>query len=190
MPVITIRNPYSWFLSMCKHGYEARWLHGRNPPHCPQLKNPENAEQWNEVTVRYGPDREDSHQSLAHYWNDWYSYYLRDADYPYVAVRMEDLVFYPKETITTVCECAGGKIRTGQSFKYIEQSAKADSPGHDASTGLYQAWIKYSKSPELNGGLSELDYLSTKVALNQTLMDLFGYRHPPPQVLNPNPNSN
>ena len=164
---------------MCKNGYAARWIHGANK--CPNIKNSKRpGNPWNPVHVRYGEGREDDHPSLAHMWNEWYGYYFNEADYPYVAVRMEDLVFYPKETIQQVCECAGGKIRTDQPFKYVIQSAKADSPGHDKTTGIYQAWIKYSKPYAPMADLLEEDYLHSKEALNRTLMSLMGYHHPPP----------
>ena len=176
LPVVTIRNPYSWFLSMCKNRYAAKWNHGRYPPACPQLKNLDDNDKWNEVKV----GKSIRYESLAHMWSQWYSHYARDADFPYVAVRVEDLVFYPKETISTVCECAGGMMRPDRPFQFIGQSAK-EGVGHNSSTGLYEAWIKYSKLPEPNGGLSDLDYLSAQEGLNQTIMDLFGYRHPPPQ---------
>jgi hypothetical protein len=189
LPVVTIRNPYSWFKSMCKTSYAAHWNHGKQT-NCPYLKDPDMGNDWNPVNVRYGPDREDSHLSLGHMWNDWYRYYLDDdGNYPFVVVRMEDLVFYPKETITQVCECAGGKIRTDQTFKYIVDSAKADSPGHDKTTGIYQAWIKYSQPPLPMGGLSEQDYQSAQEALNQTLMELVGYHHPPLPPPPPPPSS-
>mmetsp|Transcript_27743 Transcript_27743/g.67534 ORF Transcript_27743/g.67534 Transcript_27743/m.67534 type:complete len:404 (-) Transcript_27743:769-1980(-) len=179
LPVVTMRNPYTWFKSMCHNGYAARWKHRKSEMGCPNLKDPQEGGSWNPVKVLYGEGREDDHLSLAHMWNDWYGYYLKEADYPFVALRMEDLVFYPKETIRQVCECAGGKIRTDQSFKFIVESAKADSPGHDKTTGIYEAWIKYSKPAPAMGGLSAEDFLHSKEALNRTLMNLMGYRHPP-----------
>jgi hypothetical protein len=91
---------------------------------------------------------------------------------------MEDLVFYPKETIRAVCECAGGEIRSDQPFKFIVESAKADSPGHDASTGLYAAWIKYSKRPQPQFGFSDTQYEAAIKALDSDLMKAFGYHHP------------
>jgi hypothetical protein len=178
LPIVTIRDPYSWFKSMCKNGYAAKWPHGKEPPNCPKLKT--DNDKWNAVNLRYGQERLDSHLSLAHLWNDWYRYYVGDADYPFVVVRMEDLVFYPKETIYQVCECAGGKIRTDKPFSYIVTSAKADSPGHDKSTGIYQAWIKYSQPPLAMGGFSKDDYQYSMEALNETLMHSLGYEHPPP----------
>ena len=98
-------------------------------------------------------------------------------------LRLEDIVFYPKETITAVCECAGGEIRKDQeNFTYIVESAKADSPGHDASTGIYAAWTKYSKRPEPQFGFSDTDYYAAVEALDSELMEAFGYHHPPPRI--------
>jgi len=190
LPVVTIRHPYSWFGSMCKNAYTAKWDHRRTNPgnnqinrKCPSLKVGSDTA-WNPVTVTYADKRSDHHLSLAHLWNDWYSYYLngvkgKSGDIPFVIVRMEDLVFYPKETITAVCECAGGKIQTEEPFHHITASAKGDSQGHDTSTGLYEAWVKYSKpNTKERYGLIENDYVSARTALNGSLMEILGYHHP------------
>lgn len=179
LPIVTLRNPYTWFRSTCKNSYTARWKRRRgDPTDCPALKDPRTGE-WNNVSVHYGAG-DDSHQSLAHLWNEWYSYYIKEANFPWIAIRMEDLVFYPKETIHAVCECAGGKIRTDRDFVFISGSAKADSRGHDTSTGMYEAWIKYSKHAPPKFGFSDIDYDAAKEALDADLMAQFGYQHPPP----------
>ena len=189
LPVITIRHPYSWFGSMCKNGYTAKWDHRKTNPktteintNCPHLKQGNSKAPWNPVEVKYAEGRTDHHLSLAHLWNDWYSYYLsgvKGGDIPFVVVRMEDLVFYPKETITTVCECAGGRIRDDQLFQHVTDSAKADSPGHDKSTGLYEAWVKYSKpNTKERYGFIDNDYDAARIALNDSLMESLGYQHP------------
>lgn len=73
-----------------------------------------------------------------------------------------------------------GEIRKDQDFKFIVESAKADSPGHDPSTGIYAAWIKYSKRPEPMFGFSETQYEAAIEALDSDLMSAFGYHHPRP----------
>jgi len=176
LPVVTIRNPYTWFQSMCRNSYTAKWDH--NKRRCPELRIAPNGEWNNPVTATFADKREDHHKSLAHLWNDWYSYYVDQADYPFVVVRMEDLVFYPKETTKAVCECAGGKIVTGDEFKFVVDSAKADSPGHDHSTGIFAAWVKYAKKPLPKYGLPDEDYQAARKALDETLMSSLGYRHP------------
>ncbi|KAG7374252.1 hypothetical protein IV203_013347 [Nitzschia inconspicua] len=184
LPIVTIRHPYSWFKSMCKNGYTAQWDHHKTGKDgltrgCPNLKTGSQSV-WNPVTVKYADNRDDHHLSLAHLWNDWYSYYLDQADFPFLVIRMEDLVFYPKETTKIVCECAGGKIRTDQeNFSFVVDSAKADSPGHDKSTGIFAAWVKYSRPPPPRFGFSQSDYTAAKEALNDRLMGLMGYKHPP-----------
>jgi len=192
LPVVTIRNPYSWFGSMCKNGYTAKWDHTITRKkgdgihrHCPDLKQGSRPnDPWNPVTATYADKREDHHLSLAHMWNDWYSYYLDISkrggdDFPYLVIRIEDLVFYPKETLRQVCECAGGKIRDDQPFELITDSAKKDSKGHDASTGIYEAFVKYSKpNTKEQYGFSDPDYTNARKALNGTLMESLGYKHP------------
>lgn len=195
LPVVMTRHPYSWFASMCKMRYEAKWDHtttrkgneGKNK-NCPNLKvgsKPESP--WNPVTVTYGENRTDHHLSLAHLWNEWYAYYLDNEkrggtdDYPFLVVRMEDLIFYPKETIHQVCECAGGKVRDDQPFEMITGSAKAigSSKGHDTSTGIFEAWIKYSKpNTKERYGFAEADYTNAAKGLDGTLMKSLGYKHP------------
>jgi hypothetical protein len=180
LPVVTIRNPYTWFKSMCKSAYTVKWKHGRQIPDCPSLRDHRGkTNKWHNVSVHYAGG-DDHHKSLAHLWNDWYRYYIDDLSdaYPFVVVRMEDLIFYPKETTRAICECAGGEIRTDQAFQFIVDSAKADSPGHDVSTGIYAAWIKYSKRPEPRYGFSEKDGEAAKEALNGALMTSLGYQHP------------
>lgn len=186
LPVVSIRHPYSWFGSMCKNSYAAKWDHrwtpkdgdGKNTA-CPRLRQGfAKTSPWNPVSLKYGENREDHHLSLAHLWNDWYSYYL-GGNFPFVILRMEDLVFYPQETTRQVCECAGGKILNDRPFKLIIDSAKADSPGHDKSTGIYEAWVKYSRpNTKETYGFADVDFENARTALDGELMESLGYQHP------------
>jgi hypothetical protein len=181
LPIVTIRNPYTWFRSTCKSPYTAKWDHGKTLPQCPLLVQEEDGFGPNPVTVKYAAEREETHESLAHLWNDWYNDYAKHkADFPFLMIRMEDLVFYAKETTTLVCECAGGAIRTDKPFSYVVDSAKADSKGHDHSTGIFQAWIKYSQPYLPQAGFSDIDYELSQKWLDPHLMETFGYPHPPP----------
>lgn len=157
---------------MCKNPYTARWPHFHI---CPNLRLNGG---WNNVTVKYGAGTA-TYKSLVHLFNDWYRAYLDDLNNPYLMVRMEDLVFHTKETITQVCGCAGGRIRSDRPFVYIVDSAKADSPGHDISTGFTQAWIKYSKPLQSRAGFVDEDYEAALEGIDQSLMDQFDYRYPP-----------
>ncbi len=59
------------------------------------------------------------HESLAHMWTDWYKDYY-DAEFPRLMIRLEDLVFYPHETIRQICECAGGSKDSNDGEGYFE----------------------------------------------------------------------
>ena len=116
-----------------------------------------------------------------------------DNYYPWIMVRMEDLVFHAKETITQVCHCIGGQITpNNQPFKYIVESAKCDSPGHDCSTGMAQAWMKYGRTTSSSSssrnsdmeralaedGWTDEDYQLARQVLDSKLMHKMGYKHP------------
>lgn len=137
-------------------------------------------DEWNQVVTKFADGRTLESDSLAHLWNDWYKMYLEDAKYPRVIVRLEDLVFHAKETTTIICECVGGEMHKDKPFAYVLDSAKADSRGHDTSTGFIQAWIKYSKDLPPNGGFERRDYEDAKEVLNSKFMEQFHYKHAEP----------
>lgn len=178
LAVVTIRNPYAWFASMCKNHYSAYWVHNERGL-CPHLLNKQR--ELVPVEVKY-----DSHKthydSLAHLWNDWYAQYLTKADFPYIVVRFEDLQFHAKNVTYQICECAGGTIRTDRPFSYIVDSAK-DGPGHgkaEERTGMLAAWKKYGKPLPPQNGFSKADYETAVKYLDADFMKMFGYTHPDP----------
>lgn len=175
LPIVTIRNPYNWMSSMCRVSYTARWQH-RICPHLVDSKsgNPiqvdvKLAEQWLNFT------------SLAHLWNDWYAQYERDASYPFVIVRFEDLIFRQYETTKSLCNCAGGVVPSEKTFKFIVNSAKIG-PGHGSDrTGMLDAWIKYGKPMDAKAGFSDVDFRASIDFLSKSLMQKLGYKYPPEQ---------
>ena len=119
--------------------------------------------------------------SLAHLWNEWYAQYWRDADFPFLIVRFEDLIFRQYNTTKIICECAGGKVNSQSNFKYIVNSAK-QGPGHgkkEERTGMIDAWIKYGKPQEVKAGFSDIDWEASLEFLSHDLMEKMGYRFPP-----------
>jgi hypothetical protein len=175
--------------SMCKNPYSARWPHHRQ---CPNLKQQQQQQQqhdnqdeddWNRVTVKYGAATE-TYTSLAHLWNEWYSEYDAHSgedpaqNYPWIMVRMEDVVFHTVETVTAVCQCAGGEVT--EPFEYTVESAKKDSPGHDTSTGIVKAWTRYGQPLPPRAGFTGDDYEAALEAIDQNWMDRLHYHHPPP----------
>ena len=97
LPVVTIRDPYSWMSAMCRHHYSAYFRREKN--HCPMLVL--DSEKTNEVTVRYDPKVLYKFESLAHFWQEWNEQYL-NAKYPRLMVRFEDIIYHTKETVTKI----------------------------------------------------------------------------------------
>lgn len=122
MPAVTIRDPLIWLKSMCKHQYTARWYRP-HPEHCPDFSATPTT-----TSIKYA-DFNRKHNSILHHWNDYYQEYLH-VDFPFLLVRFEDLVFFPKETTTAVCECAGGRMFHKDKFSYIVESAKKGKGAH------------------------------------------------------------
>jgi hypothetical protein len=207
LPIVTIRNPWRWMQSMCRNPYAAHWPHYHQCPNLMvKIDKDEDNNNWNNVTVQYGAAAV-TYRSLAHLWNDWYRSYLntsltlqqqkheppshqqpqqqdssndpnRTHYYPWLMIRMEDLTFYTEETTKLICDCAGGRLH--DKFIYVADSAKADAPaGHDTTTNLLQAYVKYSRPLANAAGFSDDDYHAARTALDDELMDLFAYQNPP-----------
>ena len=186
LPVVAVRDPYSWLQSMCRRRYAAHWFHYA-PGHCPNLipnkvdweflkkapryksmveyhqndpwlvdnvKNTANFTFESKTVPVYVKYKllTTNHESLAHMWNDWYTEYLQ-AEYPRVFVRMEDLVFYPRQVTERVCHCAGGTLK-GNDFIYVTESAKKGGENihgsDDEKTSLLSAMIRYGSLENLN----------------------------------------
>lgn len=179
LPIVTVRNPFDWMVSMCKIPYTARWPHDEICPHLVTISHGKKvpvgvkvklAEQW----LNFG--------SLAHLWNEFYAQYYRDFTYPFLVVRFEDLTFRQYETTKIICECAGGEVNPQKLFKYIIKSAK-QGPGHGKvsdRTGMVEAWVKYGQKKQVKGGYSDEDYDAAVDFLSHDFMEKMGYKYPPP----------
>jgi hypothetical protein len=128
LPVVLIRDPYSWMQSMCKHPYGVKWagVGSSGSSHCPNLvpsaqdridfadeiggKNSSSVP----VTIPY-PEQTATFDSMVHFWSTWYNEYL-EADYPRLMIRFEDLIFHQRELISTVCE---GAVAKQEHFSYV-----------------------------------------------------------------------
>ena len=92
-------------------------------------------------------------------------------------VRFEDLVFHAEETVTKVCECAGGKRTNPNKFHYIVESAKKGIGAHGKErTGYVDALIRYGSLAKRYKGYDSLDDLTyIKNNVDPTLMNLMKY---------------
>ena len=189
-PAVTVRDPFKWMQSMCRHAYSAHWPHDKDR-HCPNLvlndvdrallqkKGQALAEDGAvNVTVNYAEFHQ-HHDSLVHFFNDWYRDYVK-APFPRLIVRFEDIIFHPKLITRTVCECAGGEMNRNKPFKYIVDSAKKGA-AHGAQgqrTSYVDALVKYGTEAGRYKGFEEADLEYAKQHLDPDLMRLFGYRFP------------
>lgn len=185
LPIVTIRHPFTWMKSMCKLPYTAKWERSDSGTGwhniCPHLV-------YADINKYNQPVKLDftfsghtlSYISLAHLWNEWYAGYYNDATFPYLMVRMEDLVFQQFETTKIICECAGGIVPNEDEFIYIVSSAKTG-PAHgkkEERTNMIDAWIKYGKPIKVD--FSTLDYNAAIKFLSSELMEKMRFTYPPP----------
>mmetsp|Transcript_4543 Transcript_4543/g.5795 ORF Transcript_4543/g.5795 Transcript_4543/m.5795 type:complete len:396 (+) Transcript_4543:38-1225(+) len=180
LPIISMKDPFYWFSSMCRNRYSAKW--GTSENFCPNLVPSVNTPDENlspEVDVypgtprTYGhPDIESFHMkydSLVHYWNQFYKGYL-NAPFPRLILRYEDVLFHTEEVVSQVCECAGGTMNT--EFEYVY------SPRTTKKHGFLEAVIKYGRSDTRLEGLTGADIEFARKSLDLELMEKFRYHVP------------
>jgi len=185
LPVVAVRDPYEWMNAMCRNPYVVAWgdeeheksepFHGDGAYTCPLLVDPDTNET---VPVMVGKEEKVKLPSLAHYWNDWNRGYVEVTEGPRLMVRLEDLVMYPKEVVTTLCDCAGGDPI--EDMQFLAQSAKeANSYGHGKElTGALKAWQRLASRMKDPTAFLPQDATFARSSLSQDLMQLFGYQHP------------
>ena len=188
LPLVTIRDPYQWMQSMCRHAYAAEWY--RVKEHCPNIIPTEDdkelfSELRNEsmvpITIYYANNFEVHHASFPHWYNEWYHLYL-NATYPRIIVRFEDLLFYGQQVTETLCTCGGGVPREDRKFPHfvhISDSAKLGTAAHGKhKTDLVGAMIKYGNDKHRLDSMTGDDIRAAIQYLDPNLMNLFGYSHP------------
>ena len=185
LPVVTIKDPYTWMQSMCRHSYTLNWRHHED--HCPNLMPSEvefkkfrglKHDEAIPVKIRYSSERIGMHQSLAHTWNDWNNEYFAEAKFPKLIVRFEDVLIHPQEVVTQVCECAGGIISNPKKFRIVEGTAKYDSGPHTGTNSLIPSLQRYGNAQVRANEIplqADRDY--AKEHLDKKLMERFKYNY-------------
>lgn len=193
LPAVTVRDPYYWMQSMCKHHYTASWR--ASSERCPNLTPSEMDianfpmlanKNYFPVSVRYA-DFNKHHESLTGLWNDWYSEY-RGAEFQRLFVRYEDLLFHPRHVAESVCHCAGGTMNQGK-FQYVVDSAKKGTGAHGkVRTGYIDAIIKYGSERNRYNGFHTADLKYTREHLDEGFMKELGYKFHPMSLETQNEN--
>jgi hypothetical protein len=193
LPVVVLRDPYSWMQSMCRTKYNAHWDHSSEEGECPNLvptANNINSHpvkyrdlQYVPVTVDYDrkKNRVTKHASLVHLYNEWYQGYVNATTFPRLVVRMEDLIFRGEETIAQICECGGG---TAAHERYTQKQntvkiGKNTVKGTE-STGFWAVIAKYGNASNRRVGFLPNQLQAAKELLDPKLMQTFGYLYENP----------
>ena len=188
LPVLVIKDPYTWMSSMCRHEYTADWWHN-TAKHCPNLVpiTPFEIRNFNHTTgddaspsipvivgyPRNSPQSETHHKSLLHVWNTFYEDYLaKYNEFPFIAIRFEDLLFHTKEVVTQVCVCAGGTME--DKFAYVADSAKQGA-AHQGSSGITSAMIRYGNATMRREPYLDADLRYAEKEVSKELMEIFHY---------------
>ena len=219
LPVVAIRDPYTWMQSMCRQNYAAQFEHSKSE--CPNIiPYPADKEahprfkkmKYVPVNVKYSTDYRVHYDSLAHLWNDWYENYIefneheheheheheydkhatmKEPSFPFLIVRMEDLVFHAQTVVPQLCECAGAEFKgaggkNGKGEGEIKHYARVanDNSGIDVSkghdTGLLRSIIKYGNFTNRRKGYPKFQLEAAKEILDSRLMNLLAYPYEEP----------
>ena len=175
LPIVIIKDPFTWLQSMCKSPYATKWRH--HPGHCPNLvpndfdrKEFPALAQKDAVPVKIEFDKNSTvyWDSLVHLWNDWYLQYYH-ADYPRLMVRFEDLLFAPKQLLRIIADCVGADVV--DPMRYHAKSAKT----HGSHTDLVGAMIKFGTGRGRLANMTQHDLDFADATLDDTLLRVFDY---------------
>jgi hypothetical protein len=191
LPVVTIRDPYTWMQSMCRQNYGAQFDHGKDscPNIIPYATDIEAHPRYGGMTyipinVVYGKGVKVKHMSLPHMWNEWYDPYINNVTYPRLMVRLEDLIFHAATVIPQICECFGGEYHDE-----LRHHAEVSNKNHGidlngTAGGLMRSVIKYGNITNRRKGYPPNQLQAAKDILDPNTMDLFGYRYEPSSTNN------
>ena len=151
--------------------------------------------------MQYDPEYKIHYDSLVHLWNEWYLQYIqfeenndnenkdnsiikmKDPSFPFLMVRMEDLVFHGQTIVPQLCECAGAKFRGGE-IQHVSAIANGNH-GIEIGTGGYNAGllrsvIKYGNVTKRKDGYPKFQLEAAQELLDSRLMKLLSYPYEEP----------
>lgn len=207
LAVVSIRDPYSWMQSMCRVSYAAQFDHDKSL--CPNIKPyPEDIEahprfakmKFVPVWVNYDGNKHSKtrYESIVHLYNEWYLKYvdfendddgkndghvkMREPSFPFLLVRMEDLVFHGQTVVPQLCKCAGATYHGGDLRHHA--SVANTNRGVDVSdgiqNGLLRSIIKYGNFTNRRTGYPTFQLEAAKNLLDPRLMRLMSYPYEEP----------
>ena len=137
LPIVMVRHVLDWMPSMCEQPYAAKWPKSSTSI-CPSLQN---------ASVTVGLYQQQNYKNLVDFWKNWNAEYFHNTETPRLVVRLEDLVYYPQETLESICSCVGGH------FKYspppnVRQGGNTREAEKE-KLSLVEAWKRHAHLPRL-----------------------------------------
>eukprot|EP00934_Nitzschia_sp_Nitz4_P005119 Nitzschia sp. Nitz4//scaffold243_size29414//1160//2781//NITZ4_008057-RA/size29414-snap-gene-0.0-mRNA-1//1//CDS//3329543834//5109//frame0 len=190
LPMVLVRDPWTWFQSMCKARYSAHWYH-IVPLHCPNFIPNHVEYEWFNVTKQAlrkyydnDPWKVDNVWDKANFSLDSPTIpnatsEMETAKFPFprILIRLEDVVFFPQIVLPALCDCAGG-----QTVHPLTLQADTSKPGLENihgkdKTDLIRAMQLHTLTNRTQGMTLE-DIAYAKRTLHPGLMQAFGYKDP------------
>lgn len=166
--------------SQCGQPYAAKWEHTRQ--HCPNLvPSPADRKKFGAdafandtvpIKVIFDKDQKFYWPSIVHLYNDYYLQYLKDADYPRLMVRFEDMLLMPHAVLEQIAQCVG--VATAEHLKFQTGSSK----GHGSHTNFVNAIVKTGNIERRTMGMTREDILFAAEHLDKELLETFQYTVP------------
>ena len=166
LPVVIIRDPFTWAQSMCQSPYEVQYR-GDLPPHCPSLTG--------NSSVMY---KQIQFPTLMHLWNEYYRQYIT-TDLPRIIVRFEDLLFHPKKVIDAIKTCSAAKWKDNAKFFFVTDHSKWEHVRElGPQSNLVSAIIKHSNARRRVRNMTREDLEAAPAILDKNILRIFNYHLP------------
>jgi hypothetical protein len=137
LPIVMVRHPLDWIKSMCQQKYAVSWKNRTTTTSeklpCPSFDT--------SISVHFFQRME--FDNLMDLWRQWNQEYLDSNDVPRLMVRLEDLVYAPKETLQKICVCVGGNLRYRPQLLTQRQGGVERESGNNF---LIKTWARHSRA--------------------------------------------
>lgn len=166
---------------MCRQSYAAQFDHSKKT--CPNIiPYPEDVEahpryarmKYIPIHTKYDVDIKVKYDSLPSMWNEWYNQY-ENSTFPFLLIRMEDLVFHAEHIMPQVCECAGFQYRGSLHQMNEVQNKNHGIEQNATSQGLLRSIIQYGNTTNRRNGYTSLQLKAAADLLDEQLMKRFTY---------------
>ncbi|KAL3936789.1 MAG: hypothetical protein SGBAC_007962, partial [Bacillariaceae sp.] len=176
LPVVTVRHPITWLNALCRHGYSLFWDHDSEL--CNTTLRLDQA-----VHAKFGYTNQSIvYDNLIDVWREWNLEYFQQREYPLLMIRLEDIVYRPKQVVEDVCHCIGGQLYSEKPFSIFADSMNVGKGhGEHRSSGLLSTFIEFAKPmKQWRHKFSKDDWEIVELVLQDDngLLALLNYRIP------------